>query len=89
MITDKQINQVLKIDRGNKRVFQFHKKSPNSQVSIPVKCVPSAAVAVCWGGVCSGVSTWGVFDQGGCLPGEVSARGGEGVCPGGVYPSMH
>ena len=39
------------------------------QECIPVGCVPSAAVAVCWGG--------------GSSRGEVSARGG--VCLGGVY----
>ena len=46
-------------------------KSEKKQECIPVGCVPSAAVAVCWGGVCLG---------GGVCPG-VSAQGG--VCPGG------
>ena len=48
------------------------------QECIPVGCVPSAAVAVCWGG---GVSAqWGVCLEGGvcpggCLPRGVSVRG--------------
>ena len=33
------------------------------QECIPVGCVPSATVAVCWGGACS----WGVLAPGGCL----------------------
>ena len=40
------------------------------QECIPVGCVPSAVVAVCWGGGLPG---------GGCLP------GGGGVCLGGAY----
>ena len=46
------------------------------QQCIPVGCVPSAAVAVCWGegGVCPG---------GVCLGQVVSSRVGVGVCPGG------
>ena len=56
------------------------------QECIPVGCVPSAAVGVCWrGGVCS---RWG-----GLLPGRVSALGSVcswgDVCYRGVYPSMH
>ena len=43
-------------------------KNNTEQECIPVGCVPSAAVAVCWGGcVCS----WG-----GCLLQGVSAPGG-------------
>ena len=42
------------------------------QECIPVGCVASAAVAVCWGGV----SAW----QGGCLPAR--GRGACLVCPG-------
>ena len=50
------------------------------QECIPVGCVPSAAVAVCWGGQC--LPTRGVW-PGGCLPRRgLSAQGG--VCPGGV-----
>ena len=39
--------------------------SNNKKECIPVECVPSAAVAVCWRGVCQvgGVCPWG------CLPG--------------------
>ena len=43
------------------------------QESIPVGCVPSAAVAICWGwesaqgDVCPGVSAWGGVCPGGCL----------------------
>ena len=55
------------------------------QECIPVGCVPSAAVAVCWG---RGVSAWGGgVCLVGCLPRGVSAwRGvsGGGVCPEGV-----
>ena len=48
------------------------------QECIPVGCVPSAAVAVCWGVSARGVSTHGgVSAQGGCLP------------RGRVYPCMH
>ena len=48
----------------------------NKQEWIPVGCVPSAAVAVCWGvgGVCPG--------EGVCLPNR-----GVGVCPGGSTPA--
>ena len=54
-----------------------------SQECIPVGCVPSAAVAVCWG-----VSALGVSAHGGCLPmGGCLPKGG--VCPWGAYPSMH
>ena len=41
----------------------------DEQECISVRCVPSAAVAICWG----------VSAQAGCLP-----RQGGGVCPGGV-----
>ena len=42
------------------------RKNGNPEECIPVGCVPSAAVAICWRGVC----------QGGCLPREgVSACG--------------
>ena len=49
------------------------------QECIPVGCVPSAAVAVCWGGLPGGR----------CLPGGVSAwvvcmSAQRGVCPGGM-----
>ena len=50
------------------------------QKCIPVGCVPSAAVAICWGGVCPG----GCLAKGGCLPRGVCRRLG-----GLVYPSMH
>ena len=50
------------------------------QECIPVGCVPSAAVAVCWGGV----SARGCL-PGGCLPGGVCL---EGVCPGGLPKCM-
>ena len=61
------------------------------QECIPVGCVPSAAVAICWGGGClpGGVSAQrGCLPRGGvcpgvCLPGGVSAQGAgvsAGVC---------
>ena len=47
------------------------------QECIPVGCLLSAVVAICWGrGSAEGVSARG------CLPRGVSAR--KGVCPGGV-----
>ena len=70
------------------------------QECIPVGCIPSAAVAICWGGclprglsarggVCpggGGVCPGGICPGRGCLSRGVSPVG---VCPGGVYPSMH
>ena len=58
------------------------------QECIPVGCVPSAAVAVCWeGGICPrGVCPGGgvCLPRGWCLPGRgVSAQGEGCVCPGG------
>ena len=53
------------------------------QECIPVKCIPSAAVAICWGvgvclgGVCPGASAWGHLSGGVCLwGGGVFAQGG-------------
>ena len=62
------------------------------QESLPVGCVPSAAVAVGGGGfaqgdVCpEGFCLWGVCQEGLSGGWEVSARE---CLPGGVYPSMH
>ena len=51
------------------------------QECIPVRCVPSATVAVCWWG-------GGGPDPGGCLVPEGSGPRGC-LLPGGWYPSMH
>ena len=59
---------------------QFILKSVQKLECIPLRCVPSAAVVVCWqGGVFQEVSAQGVSAKG-CLLG--------GVCPGGVCPGM-
>ena len=47
-----------------------------SQECIPAGCIPSAAVAVCWGG--RGPAQVGVLPREGSCPGE--------VCPGGSLP---
>ena len=44
------------------------------QECIPVWCIPSAAVVICWGCLPRGCLIRGVF-EGGCLPRGVSARG--------------
>ena len=49
------------------------------QECIPVGCVPSSAVAVCWG---RGSAPGGVCSRGVCVPGGVCSRWG-------WYPSMH
>ena len=46
----------------------------NKQECIPVGCVPSATVAVCWGD--GGCLLWGVSALGGVCSGGVSAWGG-------------
>ena len=62
----------------------FIEKNPSKQECIPAGCVPSTAVAVCWGGM----SAWGVSAQGRVSPRGVSVQGGlpRGVCPGGCLP---
>ena len=47
------------------------------QESIPVGCVPSAAVVICWRGGClpNGLSAGGCLPWGGVCPGGVSAQG--------------
>ena len=69
----------------NNFLIDNHYKTIYEQECIPVGCVTSAAVAVCWGRG----SGWGVFGQGvwclarrGCLPRGGCLPGG-GVCPGG------
>ena len=61
--------------------YHFHAvfgKNYSKQECIPVGCVASAAVAVCWvGGVYPGGSSV-------CLVGGLPGTGG-GICPGGVY----
>ena len=71
------------------------------QECIPVGCVPSAALAVWWGGGCPGgcvcLPSGGVWPEGclprgdclprGCLPRGVSAYG-DGVCLGGIPPPL-
>ena len=70
-------------------------KISHKQESIPVGCLPSAAVTVGRGGCVSlgGCASSGCASQGVYLPGGVPARGGYlpkgGYLPGGVYPSMH
>ena len=55
---------------------KFLQKSSGKQECIPVKCVPSAAVAVCLGG-------GGCLPRGGCLPGM---SGGVCLSVGGCLP---
>ena len=76
-----KINQLIKTN--SKSVHFEHFINISVQECFPVGCVPSAAVAVYWGG---GVG-WGVCLQGvsacrGCLPRGVSAW--RGVCLDGV-----
>ena len=65
------------------------------QECIPVGCVPSAAVAVCWGCLRRGCLPRGFLPRGVCPRRGVclgvwgSAQGGGGLQKGGVYPSMH
>ena len=62
-----------------------------TQECIPVECVPSATVAVCWGVSATGGLVSAFRGGGGvCFPGGGGLCFREGGClPGGLYRSMH
>ena len=69
-----QRHLIVKISTAStKKMYeQLRGKIFGKQESIPVGCLPSAAVAVCLGVSARRV----IFAQGGCLPRGVSAQGG-------------
>ena len=98
LCTFRQVTRLVTLKSRNQSAHILRMNILHKQEFIPVGCVPSAAVAVCWGYLPEGgVSAQEGTGQGGvCLEvGDVwSGRcvypGGclymEGVCPGGVCP---
>ena len=86
--TTENITLATSLEGGKKEIstYQCNTGYMSQQGCIPVGCVPSAAVAVCWGAVCL---PWGWClprGAGGvCLPGRGCLPGGGGLPASGVH----